>query len=149
MATTQLEKVSVKALSKFGFQDSKGEYVNWSKFVKDEDKINVVPGRTFNMELYISDSGKKYVNKVLQMVETADVPAPIKMVKSNSKVAPLVTVADKPMTREDWDSKDRRISRQGVIQAAVQAVASQSTLEDLFTNAEKLANQMLSFVQEK
>lgn len=152
MATTQLDTIKVDELSKFGFK-SNGEYINWSKTIKETDKVGVVPGRTFQMELYIADSGKKYVNKVLNIVESADVPAPK---KAATRTAPTVAAPkavakteDAPMTRTDWDAKDRRISRQGVIQAAVQAVSGYSTADDVFENARELADKMLSFVNEK
>lgn len=163
MATTQLSKVTVEELTKFGFK-SNGEYINWSKTLKDDVKILVVAGRTFQMELYIADSGKKYVNKVLQMVESADVPkADTARVK---KYTPKETTINKeifnaekskgepdvPMTRKDWDSKDTRISRQGVIQAAIIAVSQSGLLvdlESLFTEAEVLAEKMLAFVNNK
>ena len=51
------------------------------------------------------------------------------------------------MSREDWDKKDKRIARAGVIQAAVQAVAPLVALEAVFTEAEKLANQMLEYTR--
>ncbi len=53
------------------------------------------------------------------------------------------------MSKEEWASKDLRISRQGVIQAAVQAVAPLVSLELLYPEAEKLALQMLDFVNQK
>ncbi len=152
MATTQLGTEKVKTLTKFGFQNESGEYINYSKNLKDGDKINVVPGRTLQMELYIADSGKKYVNKVINAVESADVPAPKKVTKTVTNLPGVATLEkvtkalSGEMTRADWDAKDRRISRQGVIQAAVQAVASFSTSDDLYANAEALALKMLEFV---
>jgi hypothetical protein len=56
---------------------------------------------------------------------------------------------DNSMSKEEWASKDLRISRQGVIQAAVQAVAPIVALEEVYNEAEKLANQMLKFVNTK
>lgn len=156
MATTQLEKITIQELTKFGFK-SNGEYINWSKTLKDDAKIPVVPGRTFQMELYIADSGKKYVNKVLQMVET-DVQLMQKDTARAKKYTPkteetkTVATGDVPMTRKDWDSKDTRISRQGVIQAAIIAVSQSGLLvdlESLFTEAEVLAEKMLAFVNNK
>lgn len=151
MATTQLGTEKVKTLTKFGFQNDSGEYINYSKNLKDGDKVNVVPGRTLQVELYIADSGKKYVNKVINAVETADVPAVVKSVKT-PKVVTLTgmshTPIDSPMTRNDWDAKDRRISRQGAIQAAIQAVASYVTKDNHFDVAKELALSMLDFVNE-
>lgn len=170
MAMTQLTKVTVDELTKFGLK-SNGEYINWSAKLDEKAKVPVVPGRTFSMELYIADSGKKYINKVLQMVEssdvprvTADVPSLKKKVITDSQT--VNTPETKPksfvkkavekmtgeaMTRADWDNKDTRISRQGVIQAAVQAVANlgMSDMEHLYNEAETLAEQMLEFVNRK
>lgn len=148
MATTQLEKVTVEEMSKFGFKDKHG-YISWGARLKDEAKIPVVPGRTFNMEIYTADSGTRYVNKVLQMVESADVPKAKSLPKASTKVSEPAGTKDAVMTRADWDAKDTRISRQGVIQAAVQAVASFSTAETMFKNAELLAKEMLKFVNQK
>lgn len=149
MAETKEMKVEVLELSKFGFKDGQGVYIGWSKNFKEADKAQVVPGRSFNMEMYIADSGKKYVNKVLSQLNEGK-----PTVKETNKaivkaVVGLMPKTDAPMTREDWDSKDRRIGRAGVIQAAVQAVSGLSTQEDLFKNAEELAKQMLKFVNGK
>lgn len=159
MATTQLQNVMVQELTKFGFK-ANGEYINWSKTLDDSAKTPVVPGRTFNMELYIADSGKKYVNKVLGVVEATKNPAsviPVKAVVPVQKVAKsfvakaVEKATGEAMTRADWDNKDQRISRQGVIQASVQAIANLGMvdLEHLYTEAEVLANQMLEFVNRK
>jgi hypothetical protein len=161
MATTQLEKVQIVELTKYGFKDGTGAYIGWSKNLDEKAKIPVVPGRTFNMELYIADSGKKYVNKVLNAVETADVPKhPDNTTKRTYAKKGTETVATgvvhdlpKPPTFAEAQTaalaKDRRISRQGVIQAAVQAISNLGmcpSTEDLFPLAEELANQMLEFV---
>lgn len=149
---TGMETVAVTQLSKHGlFADKQGYY--WSKQLKDADKVNVVPGRTFQMEIYTAASGVKYVNKILNQIGQADVPA-AKPVAAAAPVAAPVAKApykakakdDETMTRADWDAKDRRISRQGLIQAAVQAVSSYSTQENHYSNAESLALQMLEFV---
>lgn len=76
MATKVSEVVAVKALSKYGFQLTDGSYVNWGKFVKDEDKSRVVPGASYEVEMYISDKGSKSANSIGRQVGvTADVPA--------------------------------------------------------------------------
>ncbi len=59
--------------------------------------------------------------------------------------------ADKPMTRTDWDSKDRRISRQGLFQAALQSPALMQyspTLEGYLDLVRKTAEEGLKFVNE-
>ena len=113
------------------------------------------------MELYIADSGKEYVNKVLKQIgEPEIINTPIDTVRARKytprKVAENVTVStgtipvvspDKPMLRADWDAKDRRISRQGLLQSAFQAVSSFSAdVDSLFENAEKLADKGLEYV---
>lgn len=141
MASTVKEKVTVQELSKYGFK-ANGEYINWSKNVKESDKGRVVPGGTFEMELYIADSGKKYVNSVSASTDqihgdVPNVPKPL-IVKTVSKAAAKTDA----MSKDEWQAKDTRISRQGVIQVAVQVAGS-------FEDAVKLANQMLDFVNQK
>lgn len=156
MATTQIVNVVVEELSKFGFK-ANGKYVNYSKNLSDSDKLKVVPGAKFEGEYYVADSGKEYLNKIFKVLQKADpvkIEKPVVVSSSNPKpltVTPVVkVVADSPMTRQDWDAKDQRISRAGVIQAAVKAVAHYSSdTSDLFENAENLANRMLEFVNEK
>ena len=145
MATTIVEKVSVTELTKYGFKDATGAYINWSKNLKDSEKTPVVPGRTFDMELYVADSGKKYVNKV--MAESNNGKATVTP-RVTSKVTLKATPATATtMSKEEWQAKDVRISRQGVIQASVQALSGQVPVEELYTEAAKLATQMLEFVR--
>jgi hypothetical protein len=101
MANTIVANVEVAELTKYGFKDGNGAYVGWGKQLKDSEKTPVVPGRVFEMELYIADSGKQYVNKVLKQLEigsgtpvksTTGVPKPV------LNVTPQVT---------DWAAKDR------------------------------------------
>lgn len=160
MATTQVTTVKVDELSKYGLK-SNGEYLNWSKTLKEDAKVPVVPGRTFQMELYVADSGKRYINKVLDMIGTTETPNPANDVGYKSDETPakksfvkkaVEKATGEAMTRADWDSKDTRISRQGAVQAAVQAVAHSglaADLEALYDGAEVLANKMLEFVNRK
>lgn len=152
MATTQMVKVTVEELTKFGYK-ANGKFVNYSKQLSDKDKALVVPGASFEAEYYIADSGKEYLNKVLNGVATSTVKAiPQTVVKPTTKT-PVINAEttlpfkkDEAMTRQDWDAKDRRISRQGCIQAAVQAVATYSAPDEIFDSAENLAHLMLEFV---
>jgi hypothetical protein len=155
MAQTTVVTVTVEELSKYGFK-ANGRYVGLSKQLPEGDKALIVPGVTFEAEFYIADSGKEYLNKILK-TKTAIVPMPHLAV---SDVNPPVDVArvkkftpkfkkeDKgeAMTRADWDNKDRRISRQGAIQAAVIALAPVVSLEQLSKEAKLLASEMLDFV---
>jgi len=166
MSSTVMKQLTVQELTKFGFK-AEGRYINWSKNLDEKAKIPVVPGRTFQFELYVADSSKEYVNKVLQMIEIADVPyerqnAPKTDVKTETKAdiararkyTPKETmtvatsvIADKPMTRTDWDAKDRRISRQGMLQACLQAVSPMySDVNALFEAASELADKGLEYV---
>ena len=136
MATTQLVKVTVEELSKFGFK-ANGRYVNYSKQLKESDKALVVPGAQFEAEFYVSDSGKEYLNKIVSKLETPK--SATKKVEVKPEVKKEAKAQD--MTRADWDAKDRRISRQGFIQVAVQVTAN-------FDDARELADKMLAYVNE-
>jgi hypothetical protein len=149
MATTVKELVKVDELSKFGFKVGQ-EYVNYSKQLSESDKAKVVPGVSFEAEMYVADSGKRYLNKVLTTVatnkpiETKPLPVGLKVERKEVK-----SIVSEVMSKQDWADKDVRISRQGCIQAAVRAVATFSTQDELFNNAVQLANQMLEFVNGK
>src|ERR1700676_2578202 len=113
MAQTKVMDVEVKEFSKFGFKDGQGNYVNWSKTIKDADKSQVVPGRKFSVEMYVADSGKNYVNKVLRQLE-AVASVPVKNINTgklvDSTVVKAVTSSAKSsdtMSKAEWQSKDR------------------------------------------
>lgn len=154
MASVVKEKVQVVELTKYGFKDGTGAYVGWSKQLPEAAKTPVVPGRSFDMELYIADSGKRYVNAIIAQATEIPLPVAPRGPGRPPKVGASIqhnfecTPAGAAMTRTDWDNKDTRISRQGVIQAAVKALAGQVPLEALFTEAELLAEDMLKFVNE-
>lgn len=134
MASKITEKLKVKKLTKYGFQTEAGEYIGWSPKLDESEKGKVVPGIEAEFDLYVSDGGKKYVNgvKILAVV-------PVKVVK----VEPKKEVKSEGMTKEEWLDKDRRISRSGVIQAAIQATGGD------FDAAVELAEKMLKFVNDK
>lgn len=67
MANTVKEKIRVDELSRFGFKVG-SEYLNYSKKLSEDDKTRVVPGAEFEAELYVADSGKRYLNKILSDV---------------------------------------------------------------------------------
>lgn len=168
MATTQVVKVRVQELSKYGFK-ANDKYVNYSKQISEEDKAKVVPGAEFEAEIYVADSGKEYLNKVLKLLPlspgiapyAAAVQAPISEMpygvagtKVDTERAKKFTpkyqkkdAVDNTMSKEEWAAKDQRISRQGAIQAAMIALAPVVTLTLLPGEAIKLAKQMLEFVK--
>lgn len=152
MASTMKQTVTIGELSKWGPKVG-DEYFSFSKKIKEADKARIVPGAVLELDLYVADSGKKYINSVLGNSFALEAPKLVAPVFKDTPVAkPIKAAASKKseeMTRADWDAKDLRISRQGVIQAAVQAVAGFSTQEDLYKNAEELANKMLAFVNHK
>jgi hypothetical protein len=152
MPSTQVVDVVVGELTKYGYKDQQG-YVSYSKKLSDGDKAKVVPGVKFQAEYYVAESGTRYLNKVFATLQKADPvkkETPVKAKTETKAPIPAGTLTDTPMTRMDWDAKDRRISRQGVIQAAVQAVSHLSADEHaLFEMAKCLANEMLDFVNEK
>lgn len=161
MSQTIKEIIKVDSLGKWGPKVG-NEFLSWSKNLKDADKGRVVPGGTYEMELYVAESGKRYINSV-STVSTGSVD--MSLLKGNSvlakaqifkpegvpnSISPITKVQapkvfvtlpkkSEEMTRSDWDNKDRRISRQGVIQVAVQVTSN-------FDDAVVLANRMLEFV---
>lgn len=153
MAITQVVKVKVEELSKFGFK-ANGRYVGLSKQLPEADKTRLVPGAEFEAEYYVADSGKEYLNKILGMKAVTDVTPPVDTERAQKftpkEFKPKFTKkADDSMSKEEWAAKDQRISRQGVIQAAVIALAPVVSLEQLPVEAVKLAISMLEFVNPK
>lgn len=139
-----VETIVVEANGKFGPKVD-GKYYSFSKFYKGEKEL--VIGQPISVDVFTSESGKKYINAVLPAGETAP-----KIVAPAFNKTPTVKPLAKSdgMSKEEWAAKDVRISRQGVIQAAVQAVAPMvNTVDTLYVEAEKLADKMLGYVNEK
>jgi hypothetical protein len=149
MPKTENVNVNVVELTKWGFKDQMG-YVSLSKNLTEKDKAVLVPGVAFSAELYIADSGTRYLNRILSKVETpitatkavTDVNPP-KDVERAKKFTPKYSKPEAGtsagLTKDEWASKDRRISRQGCIQVAVQVAGS-------FEDAAILADKMLEYV---
>jgi hypothetical protein len=151
MANTTVVTVTVEELSKYGFK-ANGRYVGLSKQLSETDKAMIVPGATFEAEFYVADSGKEYLNKIIasKAVAKAEPKADVERAKRfTPKYAKKADSTSAGLTKDEWQAKDTRISRQGVIQAAVQAIAPLVSLENVFEESEKLANQMLDFVNQK
>ena len=89
---------------------------------------------TLTLEAWESNgkSGFNVVNVARAATSQKELPA--KQTK-----APSVKAIDSNMSKEEWASKDRRISRQGCIQIAVQVTST-------FNEAVKFADQMLEYV---
>ena len=158
MAQTVVVKVTIEELSKYGFK-ANGKYVGLSKQLSDADKARLVPGASFEAEYYVADSGKEYLNKIIgnavafpaKAVEqpkaattsVVDTARAKKFTPSFTKKADAISAG---LSKDEWAAKDQRISRQGVIQAAVIALAPVVSLESLPEEAIKLAEIMLIFV---
>lgn len=149
MAATEKVTLTISELGKWGPKVG-NEYLSWSKNIKDSDKGKVVKGGTYLLDLYIADSGKRYINSVsavekMTEANTEDkslLPETIarRALFGTSGVKPKATTSgSETMSKDEWASKDRRISRQGCIQVAVQ-------VESDFEKAISLANKMLEFV---
>jgi len=93
MSSTVKEVVSVKALSRYGFQIGDDTYVNWSKGTKQTDKDKIVPGSAWEMELFISDKGAKYLNNVGAQVGSHSAP-PVVSFPTGSLSKPTVTTVN-------------------------------------------------------
>ncbi len=151
MASTTIVKVTVEALSKFGFK-ANGKYVNYSKQFNEADKAKVIPGAELEAELYIADSGKEYLNKVLSTSFThapVEAAAPVIDMARAKRFTPSFKKAaapDNSMSKEEWKMKDERISRQGLLQSAFIALAPVVSLDRLFVEASKLADKGLEYV---
>jgi hypothetical protein len=149
MAQTVVVKVKVEELSKYGFK-ANGKYVGLSKQLSDTDKARIVPGAEFEAEYYVADSGKEYLNKITSLVANSQPDTKVTDTERAKKFTPKFTKKeDNSMSKEEWASKDLRISRQGAIQAAVIALAPVVSLELLPEEAVKLATAMLGFVNSK
>ncbi len=155
MGNNTVTKVAVEALSKFGYKDAEG-YVSYSKNCTDHDKALVVPGAQFEAEIYTAPSGARYLNKIVarsahvEAPKAKAVPAAVPMSdtvdterakKFTPKFEKKDTAISAGLSKEEWASKDRRISRQGCIQVAVQVVSD-------FDQAAELADKMLSYVNQ-
>lgn len=149
MAQNTVVKVKVESLTKFGYK-ANDRFVNYSKNLSETDKAKVVPGAEFEAEYYVADSGKEYLNRIVAMAPTQPSVTPIQSnpdTERTKRFTPKFTKkADDTMSKEEWAAKDQRISRQGAVQAAVIALAPVVSLEQLPSEAIKLAKAMLEFV---
>ena len=151
MPNTTVVDVTVEELSRYGFK-ANGRYVNYSKGLSETDKAMVVPGVTLKAEFYIADSGKEYLNKVLgasskPVAPVTDVNPPADTSRAKRFTPKFTKKETETMSKAEWAEKDQRISRQGAVQAAVIALAPVVSLEQLPTEAVKLATKMLEFVR--
>jgi hypothetical protein len=146
MAQTTVVTVTVQELSKYGFK-ANDRYVGLSKQLSETDKAMIVPGATFEAEFYVADSGKEYLNKIIAQRKGSEALEPKVDTARAKKFTPKFEKKETAtMSKDEWAAKDQRISRQGVIQAAVIALAPVVSLENLPEAAKTLAEEMLRFV---
>lgn len=124
MAITAVDTIVVEALSKYGIKVG-NEYVNFSKNLNESEKGKLVPGGTYEVELYVADSGKRYVNKVIATTSGTSKPAVINPVTSKSDQKPVTPVkVSETMTKADWGAKDRSQLIGGLSHDAAMLVAA-------------------------
>jgi hypothetical protein len=76
-------------------------------------------GQSYNVSLYVSEAGKKYINGI------AGEESPKQAIVKGVDAAPKATAPAKDddyMSKEDWTAKDKRISKQGLLQNALEQV---------------------------
>jgi hypothetical protein len=121
MATTQVVKVNIEELSKYGFK-ANGKYVGLSKQLSEADKTRLVPGAQFEAEYYVADSGKEYLNKILSSSSSKTVVSKVQAPEARPKGDPErakrftpkfnkseAKPASETMTKADWNVKDRNM----------------------------------------
>ena len=148
MSNNTVVKVQVEALSKFGYKDSQG-FVSYSKNCSEHDKGLVVPGASFEAEIYTAPSGARYLNKIVARAPHVDAPKAQESVVDTDRAKHFTPKFEKKaeggisagLSKDEWAAKDKRISRQGCIQVAVQVQSS-------FEEAVKLSDKMLAYVNE-
>jgi hypothetical protein len=157
-------KITVERLGKFGVL-SGGLWYNLSS--KSGLKISdFSPMTTYDILVYTSDGGKKYINQIVGTGSAA--PKEIEMVsgtnpglvkagddkllevlKEEAK-RPVTVKADTSGYREvDWDKKNAQIRAQGTIQAAVESPAIQmfaANYDEWIALVEKTAKFELDFI---
>lgn len=148
MSTLTKEVIKVAELSKYGVKVG-NEYVNYSKQLPEAVKGIFVPGGTYAVDFYVADSGKRYINAATAVV--SDVPKAEVKTKATKSVSPKEGVRapaeiSKGLSKAEWQSKDERISHQGLLQAALIALAPVVALEVLFDEAVKIADKGFAYV---
>lgn len=92
---------------KYGAQvkDTNGDYFSFGKFYKGPTAFGV--GDVLKIELYKTEKGNKYINKVLS-ADVATASTTPKAEPSTEKKAPAFKAkADTSMSKDEWKAKDR------------------------------------------
>lgn len=151
--------ITVERIGKFGVM-SGGVWYNLSS--KSGLKVSdFSPKTTYEVLVYTSDSGKKYINQIVgsgaSLPNTsAGIPC-VEGVDYTQKLPPkpkagddkLLEVIKKETKEVDWDKKNAQIRAQGTIQAAVQAQALSmyaANYDEWLALVEKTAKFELDFI---
>jgi len=126
------ETVVIESLGKWGPKIN-GEYYSFSKKIQESDKGKLVPGGTFDLDIWTAESGKKYINAVVSSAvavaekpvakaTSPEVKAFVAKVKAQASEAKSET-----MTKAEWSAKDRSQLIGGLSHDAATLVAASVT----------------------
>ncbi len=145
--TTELIKVT--GVSPYSVYSGQQRY----SFNKNVNSTMFTKGNTYSINMKVGPKGAKYIDSVsndlgvLAGDATPVATSATGTLDANINVRSSFQKKDDGMSKAEWAAKDKRISRSGVIQAAVVAVAPHSqSVEDLQAKAFILANAMLEYV---
>ena len=139
------ETVVIESLGKWGPKIN-GEYYSFSKKIQESDKGKLVPGGTFDLDIWTAESGKKYINSVVGTVSTGTPKVVVAMRKeidalskanaeSFKKSVTPKAASSETMTKAEWSAKDRSQLIGGLSHDAATLVAASVTanvpLEDV------------------
>lgn len=150
--------ITVERLGKFGVL-SGGLWYNLSS--KSGLKVSdFSPKTTYEILVYTSASGKKYINQIVGTRNVAPVEEVPKVIAGDDKLLevlkeeakrPLTVKVDTPGYKEvDWDKKNAQIRAQGTVQAAVQSPALQmfaANYDEWIALVEKVSLYQLDFIK--
>lgn len=110
-------------------------------------------GKTYDVLVQVSKTGKKYIKQIVGANSTpTPVQAPIVQDVKPGDDKVLEVIKKESKKEVDWDKKTAQIQAQGCVQAAVQSPGLQmlltSTYEEYWKNVERLAKDMMKFIQE-
>jgi len=157
--------ITVERLGKFGVL-SGGLWYNLSS--KSGLKVSdFSPKTTYEILVYTSDGGKKYINQIVgtgatlngepsSSISAQTVPVKagddklLEVIKEEAK-RPVTVKADTSGYKEvDWDKKNAQIRAQGTVQAAVQSPALQmfsANYDEWIALVEKVSQYQLDFIK--